>query len=314
VADFIYKGRKASEFGLITKSKQRPIMPEIRQRYVEIMGRDGSYDYSSNELEDRVIEVTCTFYTETVGELRYKLREISAWLYAPPIESGIQDWENKLGTSGWLIFDDEPDIKFNAKVANKIDFDQTVTFGEFSIYFRCEPFGYSIEKANSSYDGYNLNLIYYKDRNPLSPTFNELILDAQSSTKYNTILYRELYPEDQFYYDDITSGSTYEFNNFGTMPVSPIIKLINFKGDDITITCQGKSFTLDLSSFKSNSRNFTIDCENYLAYISDVSPTINILDKMNGDFIKLNPRKNNVDLEGNWTQGDLVIDFNAKFL
>jgi phage-related protein len=314
MADFVYKGRKASEFGLITKSKQRPMIPDIRQRYVEIMGRDGSYDYSSNELEDRVIQVTCSFYTSNVGELRYKLRLISAWLYGPEIDNGFQDWETKTGGKGWLIFDDEPDIRYRAKIGNKIDFDQTVTMGEFDIYFRADPYSYSVEPVNSSYDGTNSNLIYYIDKNTSSPTFNQLIVDAQASAKYNTILYRTLKGTDKFLHEDIEDDEGYEFNNWGTMPVRPLIKLLGFQGDEITLDAGTKQITLDLSSWKSQPRNFTIDCENYMAYISDVAPEVNILHKMSGDFFEFRPNANFIITTGTWTAGDLYVTFNARFL
>lgn len=315
MSDFVYKGRKASEFGLRVKSKQRPIMPEIRQKYVEIMGRDGSYDYSSNELEDRIIEVDCAFISNSVGELRYKLRQIAQWLYSPqPTSTGTQDWNN-IGEKGRLIFDDEPDVYYNAKIANKVDFEQTVSMGEFTLYFRADPYAYAVENVFGSYDGTNSGVVFYRDNDENSLTYGQLIEDPTKSAIYTTILYRDIYPLDQFVFNGIINGNTYQVNNFGTMPVPPLFRFTNFIGDNVTITCNGKSITLDTSEWKTiGADTYEIDMDTFTVTKGIGTNGINILDRADGEFFMFNPQFNQITLTGTWTQGNFVVNYRARFL
>jgi phage-related protein len=313
MSDFVFKGRKASEFGLYVKSKQRPIMPETRQRYVEIMGRDGSYDYSANELEDRVIEVECSFVAKNVGDLRYKMREIAQWLYSPqPDANGNQNWDN-VGEKGRLIFDDEPDVYYFGKVANKVDFEQTFVVGEFTLVFRCDPYAISVENVFGSYDGTNSGVVFYKDRVKDSLTYGQLVEDTAKSAYYTTILNRDIYPNDVFNFSNISTTLICDVNNFGTMPVAPLLRLNNFLGDEITFECNGKSLTLDTSAWDDPDR-YEIDLENFIATKGIGTSAINILSRVSGDFFKLNPGFNGIKVVGTWSQGSLVVNYRARFL
>lgn len=321
MSNFVYKNRLSSEFDLRVKSKQRPLLPDIRQNYVEVIGRDGSYDFSDNKLEDRIIEVSCAFIVNTVGELRYKIRELAAWLYGPEptMTNSIisQDWQN-IGGYGWLVFDDEPDIQYRAKVANKIDFEQTVTLGEFSIFFRCEPYGYSVETSQFSNDGINTNLnIFKEDKDINSATHNQLIYLPGVADKYTTIAYRKLKPTDKYYFENVINTLTASINNFGTAPVKPRIFLEGLSGDYIDIN--GTVYDIDNDP---DILGVTIDYENFSCYAlnsSLITPTDplgkeNKLINVTGDWWQLNPGYNTIPITGVFSCNSIQFIFYAKFI
>lgn len=126
---FSFNGTPSSDYGIIMKSKNRPVMPQMRQTYETVFGRDGTYDFSDGTVEDRIIEVECSFISASVSSLRQTLRNISSWLHEKDKKQ--------------LIFNDDSSFYYMARVANQIDFEQTATMGTFTIIFRCEPFAYS---------------------------------------------------------------------------------------------------------------------------------------------------------------------------
>lgn len=107
------------------KSKNRQLLPSIRQIEETIPGKHGVYDYSMGDLEDRIIEVDCAI----IGDLRNKARQIAAWLYSTQREK--------------LFFDDEPDKYYLAKISNRIDLEQAISLGRFTLQFKCDPFAYA---------------------------------------------------------------------------------------------------------------------------------------------------------------------------
>jgi len=116
-------------FGLTMLSKKRIVLPESADEYIDIPGRDGSILFPG-ALKDRIEEIEFTMPSNTLPELRKLSRRVAAWLYSPM-------WEA-------LIFDDEPDLYYMAKVANQLDLEQTVAVGRFSVQFRYNPVALSI--------------------------------------------------------------------------------------------------------------------------------------------------------------------------
>lgn len=133
--------------GLIMLSKNRTLLPATSDEYADIPGRDGSILFPGS-MKDRNLEVEFSTSTKTLPELRQLARQIAAWLYSTRTAA--------------LIFDDEPDLYYMAKVANQLDLEQTVAMGRFSVQFRCEPLAYSIaadtwEQAATAGATYTIN-------------------------------------------------------------------------------------------------------------------------------------------------------------
>lgn len=133
--NFTFNGIDSQQYGLVCRSKNRPILPKIRSQYEDIPGRDGSYDFSDGTLEDRIIEISCQFISTDVSNLRDRVRNMAAWLYSS-------------GKKSQLIFSDEPDVCYMGRLANQIDLEQIASYGEFTLMFRCDPHAFLLDDVN----------------------------------------------------------------------------------------------------------------------------------------------------------------------
>ena len=131
-----FNGIHSNTYEVVVKSKNRQILPATNDVYLEIPGRAGSY-LIPREVKDRTIEVECALVRDSLEELRMAMRDISAWLNT---RSKVQ-----------LIFDDEPDKYYLAKLSTQIDITQTYTLGQFTLIFRCEPYAYSITPKTQNF-------------------------------------------------------------------------------------------------------------------------------------------------------------------
>lgn len=113
------------------RSRNRQLLPEPNDSYVQVPGRNGSILYPQG-LYDRYIELDCAYVGEDLPDIRVKAREIASWLYT-------QD-------RVVLSFDDEPNIYYRGKLAGKVDLEHIGKMAQFSLIFRCEPFVYGGEE------------------------------------------------------------------------------------------------------------------------------------------------------------------------
>ncbi|SDH77614.1 putative phage tail component, N-terminal domain-containing protein [Aneurinibacillus thermoaerophilus] len=132
MSDFTYKGISARSMGVRIQSKKRPLLPNIRQEYEDIPGRHGSYSFSDGTLEDITIEIECWVKADSRDDLRYRARQIAAWLYSKDKQR--------------LVFDDEPGVFYLGRLVNQIDLEALIRFGKFTLQFRCDPFAYSVQE------------------------------------------------------------------------------------------------------------------------------------------------------------------------
>ena len=128
---FIFDGTHSDEYKLIVKTK-RQILPDIDDKYIDIPGRDGAY-LVSGKAKDRLFHLRCQLEFESLEALRALVRNIAAWLYTD--------------TKSELVFDDEPDITYIAKLSGAIEYETAKAYGEFDIVFRAEPFGLSAQES-----------------------------------------------------------------------------------------------------------------------------------------------------------------------
>ena len=116
------------------RSKNRQLLPEPNDRYVQVPGRNGSLLFP-RELADRQIIIDCAFTESTLSDIRDKARDIAAWLHT-------NDRAN-------LSFDDEPGKNYKGKLSAAVDFDHIGKMGQFSLSFVCEPFAYGTEATTN---------------------------------------------------------------------------------------------------------------------------------------------------------------------
>lgn len=126
---FSYANTHSSSLGVFIKSDNRTIAPELRKNEFIIPGRHGTIDYGLNTYGKRLISIQINLVKTTMPDLRQQARDIAQWL----------------SRSGMLVFDDEPDKAYQAKVYSNIDIEQIATRGIAVVVFECQPFAESLE-------------------------------------------------------------------------------------------------------------------------------------------------------------------------
>lgn len=127
---YTFNGINLNTFGAYLLSKNRQISPSRKVSYIDIPGRDGSLMFD-NGLNDRFITISHEIDESTLSNLRTKIRQISSWLNTDDKKQ--------------LVFDDEPDKYYMAKVDGTINLDEEIALtGNFDVTFRCEPYAYSV--------------------------------------------------------------------------------------------------------------------------------------------------------------------------
>ena len=124
---FSFNGINCSHFGVYTKSKSRPVLPQTNDNYLQVPGKPGTYLFSG-ELTDRMIQVECWTTSDTLELMQLKMRDIAKWLYTTDKQ--------------YLSFDDENTKSYLAKVEGVVNKKQTNKYAEFTVVFRCEPLAY----------------------------------------------------------------------------------------------------------------------------------------------------------------------------
>lgn len=119
------------------RSKNRQLLPETNDSYVQVPGRQGSILFP-RELADRRIEIDCAFVGSSLADIRTRARDIAAWLHTTDRAS--------------LSFDDEMGKTYRGKLASAVDFDHIGRMGQFNLTFICEPLAYG-ELVTSNFVG-----------------------------------------------------------------------------------------------------------------------------------------------------------------
>ena len=238
-------------------------MPTTLDAYQYISGRNGSYLFDDS-LADRFIEINLGMMDiKSLSDTRQKAREIAAWLYTKQREQ--------------LIFSDEPDKFYLAKVEGVVDLERFVISGTVTIVFRCLPLAYSVVESSDDIT-LDSDLTLYSD-----------ILLGSSASVFN-----------------ITESTTVQVDNFGTKQVKPIIEL-DGTFTDIAITINGKTLNYNEPI---TSELLVIDTERMTARIG----TANKLNDITGDFLSIDKGLQDVAIAGTALNVDLKIKFRPEFL
>lgn len=255
--EVIFGSKSSKDIGLITSDVKRPILPPLRKKEVEVLGKDGTYDFGNNDYDKRTIEVTFSMIEKDKKYLTLKAREIASWL-----SSKVEKQ---------LIFSDEIDKYYLAKTYSNIDFDRIVYAGTFTVIFECQPFAILVDNTE------NINLD------------SDLLLES------------DIRLGDEFSFS-ITTPKTIEINNFGTVPVKPIIRV------------EGSFNTLTIGEFNYNesisNSTIEIDCNRYVVR----KGTTNKLNVTNNRFIELEEGLNSISIGGTNLNCTVSFIFNPKFL
>lgn len=201
---FSYNGQHSSNFGLICKTVDIPLIPTKRRQTEYIQGRDGAYIFDSEGFEEKEIIIKCTFVADiSFDARRYYARQIAKWLSAE---------------SGDLILDSEADKKYKARIDNSIAMTFDSSLDTFTISFKCYPIAFSIFE--------NIENLTW-DEAAMIWSFADMTWDIIDIEKSFTV----------------TGATTIIVQNLGTYEVLPLIKLSG-TATSITLTDDaGNSFT-----------------------------------------------------------------------
>ena len=195
---FVFKGRSSNEFGVDIQTKNRTMLPSVKNQTYSVPNMDGEYDMTeANEYgrafyEDRVFEVTMHIYGDNLAELERKTARIASWLTG----------------KGLFKFDDMSSL-YNARVISNVAFtpERYGKKADVSVIFQSEAIGRADFNVS---DGIELGKAI-----PLDSNFP---LDMS-----------------EFFVKDLTAGeNTVEIVNIGDFYVRPIL---TFDGAaNITVT------------------------------------------------------------------------------
>lgn len=127
---FSFNGISSREYTLISRTVSKPLFPTMKPRTVEIFGKHGLYDYGSNTYQTRQITMHVEYLGDSLWELRNRTRSLAAWLHTT-------DWAD-------LVFDEELDKLYKARVYGQVDFDSLIRHGKCDITFECQPFAFLV--------------------------------------------------------------------------------------------------------------------------------------------------------------------------
>ena len=113
------------DFQTICKTIDRTMLPAMRKREMAIPGKHGIYDFGLNTYDKRIIPVLIQYVGATFNDLRLRARDIAAWLSQTSYKE--------------LIFSDEPDKYYLAKIYDPVGLETFFRLGKATIQFECQP-------------------------------------------------------------------------------------------------------------------------------------------------------------------------------
>lgn len=247
---FTYKNKHSSEFGIVAKTKSKPVFPEMKSYTFEPALDDGAYDFSnSNEYgrafyNDRFFEIQLQISADSLRSLENKVSKIACWLKG----------------SGELIFDTAPCVKWRARVVSELGFAPSFAgrMTVMTVVFRVEPFAFCFYNTA---DGPELDSIFSIDSN--------IPIDVPTLFTWRLIGGNNQYA---------SVSHTIRIVNAGNVQVRPVIR-IEGNVKNISLGFCGKSLEINTSG-----TGFIVDFKKCL--VTDLSGK-SVMNRVGGDFFEL---------------------------
>lgn len=288
---FTYNGISSKTYGIVAKTVNRPILPTLRKREITIPGKHGTYDFDDNTFDKRIIEVELKYIGTSFDELRTRARSIASWL-------------NAYDGSKKLIFDDETDKWYVAKIYSTVGLQNLFKIGQTKIQFECEPFAYAtLNQYDSTYyydagELYDSGLIYKNSRTVydwyfLAPFFNvrnpnsrEWCGFAWSYDPHMTSLY-----------------------NYATIK-TPFTITIYGEVENPQVVQEGTTATFTISANMTAGSTMVIDSDSKIVTYNGT----NYLGKMTGTFIDLEVGANGFFFYGTSPKAEVTFSWNHRWM
>lgn len=139
---FSFKGMHSDNFNVFAKTVSRDVLPTPKFYEYDLPNMDGSIDFSVANIDgrvkynDRLFDVELLLQSKNLMDLQKDMSKLVSWL------NGY----------GKLIFDDLPDVYWNAKVIQNISYTPyTPNNTKLNVTFKCEPFSYGLETIQNNY-------------------------------------------------------------------------------------------------------------------------------------------------------------------
>jgi predicted phage tail component-like protein len=135
---FTFNGIASTTY-LIENNVHHSILPPLAFRSLAVPGRAGVYDFGV-ELGPREIAIDVTVKSSSQADLRSKVRAIASWLYQADLAP--------------LVFSDEPDKTYYARLSGSTDLEQIVELGRGTLTFVCpDPYAEGASRSETITSG-----------------------------------------------------------------------------------------------------------------------------------------------------------------
>lgn len=275
---FTYKNRHSSEFGIVAKTKSKPVLPEMKSFTFESPVIDGVYDFSeANEYgrafyNDRFFEVQLQISADSLRELEVKVSKIAVWLKG----------------SGELVFDSQPMVKWRASVASELGFVPELKGKAtvMTVVFRVKPFSFCVF---DTVDGPALNSFLELDENipiDISQMFTWSITGGDGAYAYVSKVIRAV--------------------NAGDVPIRPIVKITGAV-KDVSLGLGSKTLNIGISG-----DGFVIDFKKQT--VTDLSGQ-SVMSYVGGRFFELDEFTRDMELSM-YVKGEaaLSVEYEPEFI
>lgn len=177
-----------------------------------------------------------------------------------------------------LIFDSKPSKKYVVRYSGSLDIERIMGLGRFTLPFTAfDPFSYQTDLSTDEFDW-----------------DSEILMDNERITfDYEPPIYSVTVPE------------TVEVVNYGAFEVWPIIQVVG-SFTSLSLTVNGRTLVY-VEAVASGT--VTIDCQRMQAKLG----TTNKNNKVSGQFIKLQPGTNSVQIGGTGLNCSVSFVFRAKY-
>lgn len=151
---FTFNGIDSSTYLIVNKVKHS-VLPPLEPRLRTAPRRAGAYDFGV-DVGTREIEVDVTVIGTDGADLRGKVRDIAEWLYQEDLCP--------------LVFSDEPDKTYYARLSGDSDLEQIRSFGKGTLAFLCpDPFALGSPSTQTIEKGYPANPTFNRDSQAYGP-------------------------------------------------------------------------------------------------------------------------------------------------
>lgn len=121
-----FNGVHSNTLPLVMLDSRRPLFAQPKDTYVDVPYRSSSIIVPDSSMYDIEVEVDFLLKTPSNSTVYVEARKVAQWLTTHQ-------------TRKPLIFDDDPDFTYQAKVSSGIPLEKVVKWGTFTVVFRCAP-------------------------------------------------------------------------------------------------------------------------------------------------------------------------------